>query len=849
MVNLLRYKASALILATAHLVAASKNKYADRSLPQEDIGYWTRVLEEVSSLDSQETAAPSTSLTSEGSLSFGGKATVAPVLGSCSMDIEVACSTDDGIDCNEIQGRSTDCEMNIGWTVSVTNTGEHNLTVHDVDFATRNATFALSGDISPNEVMAGETATSIVYETINACAPNNFASTATVTGSSAALTDPCSGTDSYEFSLGDACQIVMDLDCVVVADDTSCSTLMGEQEPECVCSTCPRQMVFRYTGAGNLSTSHLSLKSEDGDEYYSGVVNVGDDITILGQRCVPPLLDAIFSDAETMNQMEKYQIDSSCDGPGLTLMDSQGPLDFVGYTCLDDGVVHSCYTDVQYSLTVVNGGVFDIQIDMLDTAVNSQLIDLTKGIPETELALAGGETYAATFEFEVGLCTSSVYEATSAVSASYLSTGAPRCSEAESFDFSVTAGTPSPTTSPTTPPTGSPTLQTSSVPTTAKTTAPTHAPTKSPTIEPTSTPTMSPTPEPTSANTLPPTTTLTKEPTLSPTELPTLAPTSAPTATHSSTPTISPTQSPTPSPTSSPTIMPTAVSSATPTVGPTPAPTNAPTTAPTTATPTSVPTVSTPVPSTPPGDCQFEAMITCELASGQSCTLQSPMGTVCSEGKASLLQFMYTPDATCTGDNEATNFACEDYNVSASRPDSVLIQVSSNGTTLFTGDSRKGQVFDIATDGADAVDIEISTTDGMLLQASTVSTSCTEESALELLRTFGNLQLVGFENESQGVQQVFSDVTISYTVANVGLLDIEVSGAFINSPFSGFQDLLTSSATLVVDDSKTFKEEFMLNLATAEDTTFQFAFLAQGSTSSQETCYGTHAYALTVGSS
>lgn len=188
-----------------------------------------------------------------------------------------------------------------------------------------------------------------------------------------------------------------------------------------------------------------------------------------------------------------------------------------------------------------------------------------------------------------------------------------------------------------------------------------------------------------------------------------------------------------------------------------------------------------------------------------------------------------------------------DQNTNVTRPQSAYIYIGQNGTAWFNGTRTEGQVFDVPIVNGTFIEVEISLEEsGTMLQQSTMSIECNEESALTLLTTFGHLQLVGFRNEEQGLQQVFADIDISYTATNVGLLDMELFGAFGSSPFAGFQSFLGDPVGVAVGGNETFHERFTMNVAAVAGTDIQFTFLAQGNTSADTICDGTAAFTLSV---
>ena len=85
-----------------------------------------------------------------------------------------------------------------------------------------------------------------------------------------------------------------------------------------------------------------------------------------------------------------FTIDSSCDGRGLELLDTIGPLEFIGYTCSDTDV-HNCFIDVLYCIEPCNTGEVDLFIAELIFTLNGDVTDLIPLLPDGDTILPAGE--------------------------------------------------------------------------------------------------------------------------------------------------------------------------------------------------------------------------------------------------------------------------------------------------------------------------------------------------------------------------------------------------------------------------------------------------------------------------
>jgi hypothetical protein len=308
----------------------------------------------------------------------------------------------------------------------------------------------------------------------------------------------------------------------------------------------------------------------------------------------------------------------------------------------------------------------------------------------------------------------------------------------------------------------------------------------------------------------------------------------------------SPTVSSTPTASPEPTITPMPTGSALPTfigIDTFPSVSSSPTTSP-------KPTVSlfptvTPSPSAVeviPSDaptaafCNVTAVVSCEDEDGEPCDFVDPVGQQCLGEKASELRFIYQADSFCQGNNTQNNFACLDENPDLPRPATVYIRFYFGDDTFYEGIVSSGNIISVPlSESSNAVVVEISNlnddnTPNLLLQSMLLSAQCREEDALVLYDTFGSLQLTGYRNEDQGLNSIFTTVTIRNTATNIGTKGAFLSGAFKTNPITGMVPLLPEGATLPLDpgQSQSFSDVFTLNLGTLVGMPIEFSFLTSG---------------------
>lgn len=320
------------------------------------------------------------------------------------------------------------------------------------------------------------------------------------------------------------CDIELDLRCVFGDDETACDQIRGEENIECACPECVREITFMYTGNACAAGAQNCADEENGPDsvarlvisnaanenevFFSGPVSAGsgDDLGTLvvvtagAGACLPDSLAAFVFPAvvepganPTASQM--ITVDSQCEGQanGLNLLDSNGALDFVGYSC-GEGDDHNCFVDVFYEVEACNTGQIDLTISEFTFTLNGEEppTDLLAGIPDELLLLIPDACFETVQQRIVERCGTFEYCAEAEVIAVSEDSG-PVCQDMKELKFSVDVGTIPPSSSPTAPPTNPPTPP----PTPAPTTPPTPPPTPSPTKPPTEVPSASPTPPPT----------------------------------------------------------------------------------------------------------------------------------------------------------------------------------------------------------------------------------------------------------------------------------------------------------------------------------------------------------------
>jgi hypothetical protein len=197
----------------------------------------------------------------------------------------------------------------------------------------------------------------------------------------------------------DVCDVNLSLSCVTLDSQTNCLNISGEEALECQCSECAKNLIFVYMAQScddfdgppelcvdNLaptSPARLIITDESrADVFFDAVAEVGDNIKISnGGECLPDSITiAVLPLEDTGVVLQTLTLDTTCDGRDLlTLLNSYGSLDFVGYSC-GDLDVHNCFVDVAYLVSTCNENdtenlfLFDLDFDL-----NGASVDLLGG--------------------------------------------------------------------------------------------------------------------------------------------------------------------------------------------------------------------------------------------------------------------------------------------------------------------------------------------------------------------------------------------------------------------------------------------------------------------------------------
>jgi hypothetical protein len=279
--------------------------------------------------------------------------------------------------------------------------------------------------------------------------------------------------------------------------------------------------------------------------------------------------------------------------------------------------------------------------------------------------------------------------------------------------------------------------------------------------------------------------------------------------------------------------------------------------------PTSSPTITAfPTPDPETTDCEAEAVIDCVVQEpfGLSCDmLGAPSAPRCTPGSELVsLLFEYTGSGCGTAED------CTDEGT-APYPEEVYIEITDCETSgYFQGTAFLGDTITVNSRGnflCETIEVEIQTVDfdeeeevnnGDTLQTLSLSTACLAEPGQTWVVGFdyGALRLTQYTSDIDGIQSSFATVLMSYVVENPGVFGASMTSAVLSSGFSGPNQQLLNTTTLVAPRSRLQldSETMNLDLITGSGTTYDFTLSVAGSTanSAANPCVSDSTFSLTV---
>ena len=352
------------------------------------------------------------------------------------------------------------------------------------------------------------------------------------------------------------CEVNVDIACTVAGSSKVCSDVKGVGKPECQ-GCAATELCFRYTASscaavgvsGLLSckdsgstspTADIVISPDDmpgGSNMVEQRVSSGGEICVKTGGSALPTRLFLFVNAPTGGTIQSVEIDTTCSGSGLTLKDSFGALDLVGFKNCNGN--YDCYVDVDYKYLVTNRGLVDLTIRQLNRTLNGESKDLLvgNGVVPADLKLIPAGMFMVSESKEIEICSEANY--TNRVEVTGLGSELCECIHDDLYTFVIPRSTRSPTIPPTPAPTPLPTSSATAKP--SPFVSPSVAPSYLPSSVPSDVPTGSASPS------QPPSEfpSISKGPSFSPSEEPSLIrPSSSPSILPSRTPSLFPSNNP-----------------------------------------------------------------------------------------------------------------------------------------------------------------------------------------------------------------------------------------------------------------------------------------------------------------
>jgi hypothetical protein len=111
-----------------------------------------------------------------------------------------------GVDCDDIPGRSTDCDVEVTYMYTLDNIGGVSMDITELERTRGDSTVDLINEVNPKFLLVGESTKVTETEVVDFCLPNTFTTTVTAKADPPAGV-PCESTDMYEFTTTPSCLV------------------------------------------------------------------------------------------------------------------------------------------------------------------------------------------------------------------------------------------------------------------------------------------------------------------------------------------------------------------------------------------------------------------------------------------------------------------------------------------------------------------------------------------------------------------------------------------------------------------------------------------------------------------
>lgn len=267
--------------------------------------------------------------------------------------------------------------------------------------------------------------------------------------------------------------------------------------------------------------------------------------------------------------------------------------------------------------------------------------------------------------------------------------------------------------------------------------------------------------------------------------------------------------------------------------------------------------------------CILDATINCTTSNGLgdgnlNCTnLQPPTDSECiSDQPVRSLTFIYNGLPCAASNTTSTDFTCTDENggpvLNPPRPVFITVINVENPTIYFSSIIKFGDLFTVLPRPGETFEneirVEIYNVRGNdaaeILQTMSLPTTCNDNDNISLLTQYGSLQLTAFASSEQGYQSVFENLSLIFTITNIGKVTALVDDAGINSTLFGERIQISDSGIEFKRlQSESFQLDAFINLYESAGQTFQNSLAVNGNALQNDTrCPDMVEYFIKIGS-
>lgn len=331
-------------------------------------------------------------------------------------------------------GTCHDCRSDITWRLEAMNMGTSEMNVTILDIQRGTDIRHLHSTLEMTKIAPTQTVAATFEETLDLCL------TGEVTTLARAVAECPHGeeimveaTHDIQLTPNTECGVSLNVGCKIPREDKECDQASSTKYTQCECPTCVNELSFRYNGKDTLDIVDLFVVDSDFHVVFMGRITVGETVVISSDPCLDDIYIINLADPDSGAEFAYFEVDTLCNGTGLALLDSIGPLDFIGYSCAGDANPHDCLLDIELQYMVENVAEDTIAIKSIKTTLDGTSTELTMDTINVELELRPGERFERSVGSQIDLCGMSQVSISSLVTAKSLR-AATVCNDQHSFE-------------------------------------------------------------------------------------------------------------------------------------------------------------------------------------------------------------------------------------------------------------------------------------------------------------------------------------------------------------------------------------------------------------------------------